>query len=410
MRGAGPSVHAVPLLATSAATDVVCVRSAHPLDDPHRPCPVCLREGWHVNGTVVHDLSAVDREAPLASLLAGALLPVALPSEAPSPVRLLHRDVSGPRVRLKDERFGPTWSYKDRLARVAAADAAGRNAEVVVVASSGNHGAAVAAACAAQGLSSVVLCTPTIAPPMRALVLGVGGHLVPVPTVEDRWQVMDDAVRELGWYPAGNFHVPPIGSPPHAVEGYKMIAYELAAQGPLPDWIVVPVGYGDGLTGVAKGLLELAALGIVERPPRVLAAVTASSLPDALEGDTPPVTTPVVAPEALSIACPQGTVQAEVAIRETSGAAVVVDNAAAHDARDELSRQGIFVELSTAAGLAAVDVAAADGIMQEDEEVVLVLTSTGLKDQLFERDQDALDPVESSLDGLLAGAAALTVR
>jgi threonine synthase len=168
--------------------------------------------------------------------------------------------------------------------------------------------------------------------------------------------------------------------------------------------VVVPVGYGDGIAGIARGFARLAERGTIERAPRLLAAVTSSSLPDALAGgwDQPrPVT--VVAPSALSIACPQATFQALDAVRGSGGAARLVDERAALRARERLSREeGIYAELSSATAYAAVVQARRDGTIAAGESIVLVMTSPGLKDQLLPGDpQRELAPVAPTLDAVL---------
>lgn len=351
------------------------------------PCPACLEEGVSANHRVV--AVALDGSQPSAN---GSSL---------TPLRPLS---SHPRTLLKDERGGLTWSFKDRLAKAAADHAARVKAGTIAVCSSGNHGAAVAAAASAHGLRCVVLSMASIAPAMRRLVTGCGGELVPLRTAEERWAVMREAVAELGWYPASNFHAPPIGSNPFAVAGYRTIAYEIVEQMGVPDWVVVPVGYADGLSGVAHGFLELAERHDLPVP-RMLAAVTSSSLPEALaNGHDQPQSREVVARSALSIACPQATYQAVHAVRATRGAAVLVDDRQALAARRELGRtDGIFLELSSAVACAAVSEARRNGLIGERESVVVVGTSPGLKDQtLPDESEEALQPIGSDLDDVLA--------
>ena len=208
-------------------------------------------------------------------------------------------------------------------------------AEVIVASSSGNHGAAIASAASRAGLTSVIFTLASIAPPMRAAIEGAGGVLVPLERAEDRWTMMRAAVREAGWYPASNFHEPPIGSNPYGIDGYKEIAWEIVRRlGDAPDWVVVPVGYGDGIAGIVRGFAEAVTAGLATRVPAALAAVTSDALPDALaRGADQAVTHPVLAPQALSITGGFATYQALDAVRSTGGAARTVDDAAALAAR-----------------------------------------------------------------------------
>lgn len=361
----------------------ICIRCATPAADPYAPCERCFAEGVASN----------HRRAG------------APPAATPVPSTPLRELRALDRTWIKDERGGPTWSYKDRLARSAVDDAAAIGARVIVVSSSGNHGAAIAGAASARGLASVVLTTPAIAPAMRRTIVGCGGRLVALPRAEDRWTVMREAVAALGWYPASNFWDPPIGSNPFAVDGYAAIAHEIAAQlGAAPDWVVVPVGYGDGIAGIARGFGNLAADGRIVRAPRMLAAVTSASLPDALAaGRDQPRPAPVAAPSALSIACPQSTFQALDAVRGSAGTACVVDDAEAFAARAALGREGVFAELSSAVAYGALARARRDGTVAERETAVVVLTSPGLNDPVLPGDPAGeLDAVAPELDRVLA--------
>ena len=221
--------------------------------------------------------------------------------------------------------------------------------------------------------------------------------------------MMREAVRERGWYPASNFHDPPIGSSPFAVEGYKQIAPEIVDQlGAVPDWVVVPVGYGDGLAGIARGFAELHASGAIERVPRMLAAETSGSLVEALEsGRDQPVSHSVKAPSALSIMCPQATYQALDAVRSSSGAAVLVDEEQALVARRRLGAlEGAFHELSSAVTYAAILHARRSGLIGAGELVVAVATSPGLKDQVLpDEDAEAIEAIPPTLAALDAALA-----
>lgn len=361
-------------------TVVRCLRCDREPADPYAPCPDCLTAGVSANHRVIDAIGAGTARTPLRALS------------------------SHPNTYFKDERGGMTWSYKDRLAEAAAAHAAGVRADTMVVSSSGNHGASVAAAAAALGMRCVVLTTASASPAMLRLIAGCGGDLVPLRTPEERWAVMREAVSTRGWYPASNFHDPPIGSNPYAVAGYRAVAEEIHAQIGAPDWVVVPVGYADGLAGIADGFLRLARdHGI--RVPRLLAAVTSPSLPDALaSGHDQPRHAPVVAGLALSIACPQATYQGVHALRATDGSAVLVDDQMALEARRQLGRsEGLFVEVSSAVAHAAAVEAWRTGLIEDDELVVIVGTSSGLKDQPLPDESDqAPQPVDGDLGAVLA--------
>ncbi len=47
---------------------------------------------------------------------------------------------------------------------------------------------------------------------------------------DDRWELLADAERSLGWRAFSNRANPPIGGDPLAIEGYRTIAYEITEQ------------------------------------------------------------------------------------------------------------------------------------------------------------------------------------
>lgn len=382
------------------APDVVCLRCGDCLDDPTWPCPACARAGVAVNGVTLY----ADPPDPAR----GPNLPVALAPADPTPLEPLPRvgaAIGAADLLLKDETGPPTWSYKDRLARIAVAHAQNLGAEVIAASSSGNHGAAIASAATRAGLSSVIFTLASIGPPMRAAIEGAGGILVPFERAEDRWTVMRAAVREAGWYPASNFHDPPIGSNPYGIDGYKEIAWEVVRTlGDAPDWMVVPVGYGDGIAGIVRGFAEAVTARLATRVPAALAAVTSGALPDGLaQGADQAVTHPVLAPQAVSITGGFATYQALDAVRSTGGAARTVDDAAALAARALVGeREGRLLELSSATAVAAAAAALADGTIEPGQRVVVVGTSSGLKDPLAGLDAASPVAVPATLEATLA--------
>ncbi len=214
---------------------------------------------------------------------------------------------------------------------------------------------------------------------------------------------MTQAVADLGWYPASNFYDPPIGSNPYAVDGYKPIAWEIVEQlGALPDWVVCPTGYGDLLFGVFKGFCEIHATEPTVRVPRMLAACTSSSLADAVKAAADqPSPARNLAPEALSIGVTTSTHQALAGVRRSNGWAQTVDKHEVIAARELLSKHaGAFHELSSAAGLAAIISARRAGVISAGERVVLVATSTGLKDEPVSANDSPLVPIEPTLESL----------
>lgn len=285
----------------------------------------------------------------------------------------------------KDETRNPTWSFKDRLACIAVSSAKKMGAEVIVSSSSGNAGAAAAAYAAKAGLRCVIFTFKGTSGPMVTQMRAYGAEVIACEHKDDRWTLMEHAVRNYGWFPTSPFFGPVVGSNPYGIEGYKTLAYEIAEQldWSVPDWCVLPVCYGDALIGMWRGFMDMISFGWTDRMPRMVAAETYGSLGSALDSgiDTPPDILPNSSSIAVSINATRGTFQALDIVRKSNGMAVTIGNEDMLRWQDMLSRsEGLFVEASTAAGVAAVEHLVRSGKIEPHHSVVSLLTASGLKD------------------------------
>lgn len=284
---------------------------------------------------------------------------------------------------VKDESRNPTWSYKDRLAAVAVTKAVQEGRDTVVVSSTGNHGAAVAAYAARAGIRCVVLTLASTPLAMKTLMQSYGAQVVALDVPTDRWVLMRWLVENRGWAPMSGFVGPPSGSNPFGCEGYKTIAYELHAQlGDVPDVVVAPVAYGDAIAGLQRGFAELVSLGLTTRTPRLIASEPFGPYEKALrDGYRPDAAVPAGPSVSFSIATPLPTWQGWNALTLTAGAAASADDDMTMRAQHELaSRDGVFLEASSAITLAVLPELLRRGEVSPEESVVLLGTSTGLKD------------------------------
>lgn len=308
--------------------------------------------------------------------------------EGGSPLHRLDRigaDLGLTHLYGKDETRNPTWSFKDRLACLAVSSAKKMGAKVIVSSSSGNAGAAAAAYAAKAGLRCVIFTFKGTSGPMVTQMRAYGAEVIACEHKDDRWTLMEHAVRNYGWFPTSPFFGPVVGSNPYGIEGYKTLAYEIAEQldWSVPDWCILPVCYGDALLGMWRGFHDMMAFGWTDRMPRMIAAETYGSLGAALASgvDTPPDIRSNSTSIAVSINATRGTFQALDIVRKSSGAAITIGNEDMLRWQDLLSRQeGLFVEASTAAGVAAVEQLVRSGRIEPHHSIVSLLTASGLKD------------------------------
>lgn len=324
------------------------------------------------------------------------------------PCEALGAELGLPQLYAKNESQNPTWSFKDRLGTLAVSWARARGRRGIALSSSGNAGATAAAYAARAGMPCIVFTTRAFPGPMLRFMRSYGAMVVAAPTGPDRWVLNRAVVEEWGFMPVSNLMNPPVGSHPVAVDGCKSIAYELVEDigGVAPDVVVIPVAYGDSITGIFRGFRDLLEAGVIDRLPRLVAAETYPSLTQALR-DELPAPPPVDGSGSLasSVATPQGTFQSLRALRESGGTAVAVDNDDTFRARDELrEREGLLVEFSAAMPLAAVRKLVEAGEVSADDRVVMLVTSSGLKDPDEMNDHGDVpdaEPTLASLTGVL---------
>lgn len=166
-----------------------------------------------------------------------------------------------------------------------------------------------------------------------------------------------------------------------------------------PDVVVVPVGDGCIIGGLHKGFRDLAALGWIERMPRLIGVQAAGSSPLVVAWETycrgarpcaqdvtqmalamQPVDAHTLA-DSISAGLPRDRIKALRAVVETGGAYVRVSDEQILAAIPVLARGcGVFAEPAAAAAYAGLVQAVQDGLVAPDERVVVLSTGSGLKD------------------------------
>jgi threonine synthase len=287
-------------------------------------------------------------------------------------------------LHIKDESGNPTGSYKDRLSAVAVSYAKQIGASVVATASSGNAGASLAAYAARAGMACVVASMKGAAGPMVAQIRKLGAHLVLLEDKAMRWPLLAEAARRHGWFITSPYTSPVVGSTPIGIEGYKTIAYELYEDlGRAPDWLALPVCYGDALAGVHQGFVELRKSGAIDRIPRLIAAEAHGSLAHALKSGADYIEEAPVEYTTLaaSVGASRSAYQALLALRESNGLAVKIGNEGLLDLQESTGRlEGLFFELASVMPLMAVGRLRRDGAIARKDLVICLATASGLKD------------------------------
>ena len=393
----------------------------YPLDPMFEGCPACATDGFASGLTPTYDPGRILASAGGVPVAPGAtgiwryrdLLPVVELSHEVSlgeggtplvPVPRLADEVGAAELWVKDETRNPTWSFKDRHAAVTMSKALDFGARTVIVSTSGNHGAAIAAYAARAGLRCVALTYAGIPAGARAMMQAYGAEVI-VTTPEGRWELMRQAVRDHGWYPAANYTNPPTNGP-YGHEGYKTIAYELVDQlgGRPPDLVVIPSGYSEGLFGIWKGFDDLVRFGGKRPVPQLLATepTAGSPLSAAFAGGRADIVRVSPKPTvARGIGVVANSYIGVAALRASEGLAVDVSEKALMEAQRDLAAEGFFAEPASATALAGLRKAARRRAIPRGLRIVIVNTSSGLKNLepiLAEHGEpEPMDPLAASV-------------
>ena len=188
-----------------------------------------------------------------------------------------------PNIFIKDERQGPTASFKDRQAAITIAALKEAGVSELVIASTGNVAIAYSAFAARAGIRLWAFLTSLVpAAKMREVAL-YGTQVIKVTGSYDQArEVAAEFAKQRGIYiDLGARSIP-------GVESMKTIAFEIAEQltgligppppennekvGPMwraPDWYIQSVSGGIGPVGVIKGFNELKQMSFIRKAPKM---------------------------------------------------------------------------------------------------------------------------------------------
>lgn len=292
----------------------------------------------------------------------------------------------GRKIFFKLDYLCPSGSFKDRGTAVLVSHLKAWGIEKVVEDSSGNAGASLATYAARAGIDCTIYVPATASRGKLVQIALAGARLVRVPgSREDTARAVLKAA-ETTFYASHNLS-------PLFLEGVKTLALELAEQlgWEAPESIIIPVGNGSLALGLAAGFGLLKDAGLVSRLPRLIAVQSAACAPLAAAfaaGRDEPLAIakgPTIAEGIASKAPPRGR-EVLAAVRASGGSFVTVTEEEITAALVELAEKGLYVEPTSATAAAALTKLAARGDIHPGEQVVAVLTGSGLKatDKLVE--------------------------
>ena len=275
---------------------------------------------------------------------------------------------------LKVEGVNPTGSFKDRGMTMAISKAAEAGAKAVICASTGNTSASAAAYATKAGMRPVVLVPEgKIAMGKLAQAIAHGSTLL---QVDGNFDDCLNLAREL----SEKYPVALVNSVnPNRIDGQKTASFEVVDMlGDAPDLHVMPVGNAGNITAYWMGYKEYFKDGLSKQLPQMWGFQAAGSAPIVL-GEI--VKNPDTIATAIRIGNPASWKQA-VEARDSSGGLIdsVTDEEILAAYRLVAAKEGIFVEPSSAAGIAGLIKKKAQGKLPKDKRIVITVTGNGLKD------------------------------
>ncbi len=362
-------------------------RKRHPLDVFHIFCPVC---GEPMVVSYPSRRRALSLDRTLAIEKYQSFLPLAKVDRSLSlgegdtplvPLERIRRKHSLPPVYAKNETVNPTQSFKDRGTAVAVQKAAALGIRRIGTVSTGNMAGSTAAYGAKAGLRTIVLLKEDT-PQDKILAAGIYGSTVV--KVQGDYGRLFQASFEIG-DKQGIYFMNSVD--PLRIEGYKIIGYEIFQQlgRRIPRYLFVPVSSGGHLIGLLRSFFDLGEEGLTDEIPVIVGVQARGCSPLARafaqgKDRTTRVIRPGTIAHAISNPEPPGGNLTLKLVRESNGLIMAVTDGEILAAQRELAElEGIFADPASATVLAALIKLSRKRRLNLREEVVLVITGSGLK-------------------------------
>jgi threonine synthase len=296
---------------------------------------------------------------------------------------------------VKFEGLNPTGSFKDRGMTAAISEAAGRNVQTVICASTGNTAASAAAYAARAGMRAIVLIPQgKVAAGKLAGAAAYGAQVIQVDgSFDDALALVVEITRSAPIALVNSLN-------PFRLEGQKTAAFEICdTLGAAPDWLCLPVGNAGNISSYWMGFRQYhnhKQSGL----PQILGVQAEGAAPLVLGH---PVDHPETVATAIRIGRPARGEQALLAAEESGGRIIAVKDSTILAAQKRLASEGVWVEPASAAGLAGLlDQVENGGLDVHDRQVVVVCTGHGLKDPgIITQHMPAPEVVPPRLESLL---------
>ncbi len=253
---------------------------------------------------------------------------------------------------------------------------------VIATISTGNMGNSISAYGAKAGLKTLVF-LPEFTPQEKISAIGIHGaqiYKVKAPDYSEMKKKILNYAEKIGLrVVSGNGAI--------RVEGYKLTAFEIYEQfsGNLPDYIAVPTSACGHIRGLFKGFRELKKAGYIERLPKMIVVQAENNSPivKAIKENKKHIIEEVnvnTIAEAITSGSPYGGDEIIKKAYKYNWLAENVSEKEIVKSQKLLARDGLFVEGASATSLAAIKKLKAKNLLEKDDNIMIMLTGSGLKD------------------------------
>jgi threonine synthase len=294
---------------------------------------------------------------------------------------------------LKHQGCNPTGSFKDTGMTTAVTQALILRARTVLCASTGNTAASLAAYAARANLQCAILIPQgQVSHGKLAQSLDYGARVFEIDgNFDDCMRLVRELAEDSSIYLVNSIN-------PFRIEGQKTAAVELMEQmdWQAPDHMVVPGGNLGNSTALGKGFIELFALGLIKRLPKLSVIQAEGAAPFAQifgnsnlrpfatepipSGLLAPVAQPKTQATAIKIGAPVSWKKSLRVVLRTGGRVITVTESEIADAKAMIGREGIGCEPASATTVAGIKRLVGAGFINSTDNVVAVLTGHVLKD------------------------------
>lgn len=287
-------------------------------------------------------------------------------------------------LKMKDESFNPTGTFKARGASVGVSKAKELQLLELAMPTAGNAGGAWAAYSAKADIH-IHIAMPLDAPEVtkkEVVISGADLYLVDG-LISDAGEMISKAAQSYGWFEVSTL------KEPYRIEGKKTMGFELIEQlnWRVPDVILYPCGGGVGIIGIWKAIKEMEEMGFIPRGKRPkMVAVQAEGCAPIVAAYNQKEKRAKFWERAETIA---GGIRVPAAlgdflilesIYESGGASVSVsDHEILEAMKQVMCTEGVFISPEGAACVAALKELAERGVISSDDTTVVLNTGTGLK-------------------------------